>query len=746
MKNRDVSSVDEFGILQHAEPEELEDDSDDHYDGIYDEANFSQSVPTPRVVVAAAISKKKKKNEEGEEEGDEDNDNEEDIEEEEEEEEEEDQHVNDNDEDEEDEDEPARLGLVGSSTDRSSHTSESVLMAKWRKSVISRREAGPTRNLVLEVTVERGIGGSKYVLLRSAVSISNSTCVPIAMRALPMRPYASSSSSSTLLTEDALNKSEYATGLLAKAMRFEAKTKALEKIRALQATAAESLLDAQRKSAAAAAAADSSVDRKSSVLKGADAVALFGAGGRVEALRSAAAAAADFAQKAKAAVTIAASTPLPESFSIPCWDAAAAGIPIDRVVLPGQSWRLPVPYSSNCRILVRPAIKVPGFLAGGNKLLQSGNESDDGRAIIVVPVSSIDENEFKDTLLSAGTSVNGRIGRGHHKNKATDATSTLEMNALVEEEEEEEDDDDDESYQTKKKKKKTGALNSSATNSNNLDEIDSDDDMNDTDAFHRTSDDEDDDMNSSDEDEVIGEEEEEEQEEEDFSYIPDPRHDWSQFENSNAAQNEPDVPVFQDVSSTASSSSSFKDRIALSRDATKKKRSTSSTISTALGSSSSEALPSSIAAGNCVGLDLDAISSRSMKLILSKLLGKSGSGHYRGRVSSNLFLSAIESSGLPSSSSGATLESKNGKEDEEEEEEEEDDEDEEDDDDDDEIRDDRHALTSSSIAVCQRSRSTAFDSGSITSDEKKHHQNQGGGKVAIGGALSLAYFYVAARV
>jgi hypothetical protein len=90
---------------------------------------------------------------------------------------------------------------------------------------------------------------------------------------------------------------------------------------------------------------------------------------------------------------------LPSVYELPCWVAAAAGLPLDRVIMPGRSWRIPVPYASGATLLLRPALQLPMPLPGLRSLTVA-HDGDRGSASISVPprvLSDVEDRCLQDS-------------------------------------------------------------------------------------------------------------------------------------------------------------------------------------------------------------------------------------------------------------------------------------------------------------------------------------------------------------
>ena len=262
-------------------------------------------------------------------------------------------------------------------------------LAAWRDIVRGNASAGAVFPLQVELYVEQGVGGCKLVRMRSLVRIHNTTRIPVVIRALPgasayfLRKVGAAAGLPPVDSESsefpgALDKAATKLAIAMHNAAAEACTRA-----AAQRQATLARFRQQTSLSTAAEAADSTKQlfrSQSKVLMSAgimqtDTSGLAGPSAMVEP---------------------------PVDFEISCWDGAAGGLPLDRVILPGKSWRLPVPYASNSRVFIKPAIEVPALAPGLNQVSVAA-DGDDGRTVLRTPL---------ETLIAEAQSGNNVAGGG----------------------------------------------------------------------------------------------------------------------------------------------------------------------------------------------------------------------------------------------------------------------------------------------------------------------------------------------
>lgn len=529
----------------------------------------------------------------------------------------------DADEDDDDDDYP-RSGRsynnrAAASSSSASGNAAHALLRSWRDTLSASRQPGSSaasgRPLYLELSIEKGPGGSKMIRLRSLAQVVNSTRIPVAVRILPARPYGVATAGGIGSSPDAMTTVDAAAGRLAAAMRLAVITAN------------------KRKQQRAAAAAGEAGEGSSSPAGGRDRRSLFTSAARnsFRDLTDIATAAAAASTSAGAAASKAGrqggsggadgedglEQPA-DVYTVPCWDAATGGLPLDRVILPGQSFRLPLPYASNSRIFIRPAIQLPADMGLPQGLLPA-DDGDDGRAIIRVPAEVLQAE-------AGGAANPGGRGQGARRGSTQPSGNYGGLGALAEDDEDRdnEDDDDDGARHESGTPDRRGSFRYDRDVDEGDDEAaDSDHDAASGESRSQITDD----LNGSDPSDDDDDEEEDELLYRQPVYLPDPRYDWSLFEAADPDMaatdgDDDDGPGMlssalgklfrRDKGSSASQSASTsvppvtpaRSRFGANRDAT--------------GAAVADT------AGSSVGLDVDGVSGRGLTRILAGVLKDGG--------------------------------------------------------------------------------------------------------------------------
>ena len=235
---------------------------------------------------------------------------------------------------------------------------------RWRALQQSRRAAGAEMSLLLEVAVTDTHGPAPRVItLRSLVSVQNSTRVPCivrlqsgAARSLLRACLSAVPEAGDLLPDDAAfpGALDRATAAIAQGLRNAAAQVAARSLAARRSVTALKANEPRRGTIGH--------DHPS----GASARGLFASRRRArDSIDNSISGSDDDNQSRITAHTDdvdayggANSSGALVDVDISCWEAAATGLPLERVLLPGYRWSVPLPFSQNSRLWLRPAMQV----------------------------------------------------------------------------------------------------------------------------------------------------------------------------------------------------------------------------------------------------------------------------------------------------------------------------------------------------------------------------------------------------
>ena len=272
------------------------------------------------------------------------------------------------------------------------------VLSGWRTIVAENRASGAVWPLHVEFYVEKSAGGAKVVRARSLVHVCNSTRTPVVVRMVPpaapyfLRKCGSAEHAGTPFdSRDFCGALDKTASRLARQLYVSGSAAVLERQAIFAARAQRNSQGAINSSSASEAAAASARQ-----LFSVPARALTSSGlGLAGALPTAPAPGHGQA------------TTVPTSFEFSCWDAAAAGLPLDRVILPGRSWRIPVPFAANSRLFFRPALELPSAVPG-LQLLPVASSADDGHVTLWTPQEALVASVQKPHIRGGGSSKPSR--------------------------------------------------------------------------------------------------------------------------------------------------------------------------------------------------------------------------------------------------------------------------------------------------------------------------------------------------